>query len=188
MCPDESTLSCYLDGEVEYVWHTRIEEHLKDCAACQDKFSTLRSMKRVLLDDDEPDHHQSMTRVAQRIELARDSQMVTSSPLKKYRVVLPVPVVIAASIVALFLGFFIALFTQNSDLRTMQIMKEASGTTLKVAAPIEDLEQLIRALGSEFDREIVIQLPELPKESVFFMVNEEPKFLSEAEFVKEKGW
>lgn len=186
MCPDDSILSCYFDGEIEQKWRTQIENHLSTCAECQEKLNTYKRVQHALIDNGEPDYHQSMMRVAERVELSSTVQTAIGSPRKKHQLVLPIPLAVAASICALVLGFLIAVVTQRSNLRTLQITREPSGTTFEVAAPLKDLEQLIKSLANESKREIVIQLPELPRESVFFMVNDEPKFLRETEIMGDR--
>ena len=183
MCPEESLLSSYLDDELESRFAERIEGHVKDCHMCNDKLEALRGMRALFTDADEPDYRSSMVRVLRRIEVAEAARVSPSVALRRRRLAVSVPAAAAVCVLALSIGFVTALFTRKSDLnfRMLQIRREPSGTTFQVAAPIEDLEQLIKAFGNDSSREITINLPELPEEYRFIMLAKEPTFLREFE-------
>lgn len=187
MCPEDNVLSCYFDGELESHWARKVEAHLQDCARCGDRLRIYQKVRDALASANEPDVRRSMGQVRQSLEVAQSAR-IRAVPLIRRRFAVSIPAAAAVCVFAVTAGFLVAMLVRRTDLRLLQVRKEPSGTSFQVAAPIEDLEQLIKALGADFDnRELTIQLPELPEQHHFIMINEKPRFLKEAE-MKEEGW
>ena len=52
MCPDETLLTAYVDGEVPSPWKERIEEHLRDCDRCRTRVAGYRALRDRLREGD----------------------------------------------------------------------------------------------------------------------------------------
>lgn len=48
MCLDDQILNTYLDGELAQPWKGQVEEHLKNCRACQNRLENLRELDRII--------------------------------------------------------------------------------------------------------------------------------------------
>ncbi len=48
MCLDDQILNTYLDGELSQPWKSQVEEHLKNCRACQNRLDNLRHLDEVI--------------------------------------------------------------------------------------------------------------------------------------------
>ncbi|GEM_PF-1502127 len=184
MCPDEETLSAYLDGEVEEPFKSKIAEHVKECVKCSAKLESLHRIKSILLEENDPEYIESMENVKRRIQISMVADNYFFGRLNSFwkrKVVLPLPIAIAAIVLFFFVGvFLISNIPGNSGIHMMRIRTEPSGVTeVQVTAPIEDLEQLLKFIdNSNFKKEVIIKLP---AQSQFLMFGE-PAIVKEAEF------
>jgi hypothetical protein len=96
------------------------------------------------------------------------------------RVAVPLPAAALGLCLLLGLGVFLVLATLRPSLPWMTIKRGPAGTTeVQVAAPIKDLETLIRSLdGQPASQEITITLPE---DSTFILMGE-PRMLRAADY------
>ncbi len=181
MCPDLETLSAYLDGEVEEPWNLKIGQHLGECSACRQKLAELQQLGRLLREDPQPDYRDALARLHSRLYM-RELKKVYRVPVWKKKVVVPLPVAAAAAAVVLLLGVSTFFLSFRHDYRYMSIRTQPSGTTeVKITAPIQDLEHLLKSLDRDASKqEFIIRLPNEPK----FSVMGEPEIVREADFPK----
>lgn len=179
MCPDLETLSAYLDGEVEEPWKGRIGQHLGECASCRQTCSELARLGKILHEDPPPNWRDALVRLRSRMYLL-ELKRVYRVPVWRKKVVVPVPAIAAAALVVFFLGVSTLFLSMRADYRLMSIRTQPSGTTeVKITAPIQDLEHLLRSLDRNASKqEFIIQLPDEPR---FYQVGE-PQIVREADF------
>ena len=180
MCPDGELLSAYFDGELQAPWDGRIRAHLEGCSRCRERLEQLQALRRVLQGDSEPDHQRSfqLTREALTARVWRSFNRGRS--FWRTRVAVPLPAAAAALALLLGLGVLLAIATIRPSLPWMTIRRGPAGTTeVQVAAPIKDLESLIRSLETQpATQEITITLPE---DSTFILMGE-PRMLRAADY------
>jgi hypothetical protein len=123
-----------------------------------------------------------MERVWNRLKAESVSSEARMLPFFKRRVPVPLPLAAAAAVLIVLLGFSSVFLMTRGNLRMMKIITEPSGSKeIQVAAPIEDLEVILKSLESqEFKRETIIELPE---NSQFFILGE-PVLLRADEFTR----
>jgi len=180
-CPNADLLSAFFDGEVESPWSERIQKHVDDCERCQGALAELERLSRVLQEDPEPRIAESLERTRQRLKNGSHVAHVWRKlPFWRIRISLPLPAVAAMFVVFLGMGGVLVFFSTRPNFPFMSIKREPSGVTeVQVAAPIEDLEQLLRSLDREaVNQEIVINLPE----DTEFLQFGEPKMLRADEY------
>ena len=150
MCPDGELLSAYFDGEVRAPWDGRIREHLRTCSRCRERLAQLGKLRELLQGDPEPANERGfqLTREALIARVWRSFNRGRS--FWRTRVAVPLPAAAAALAILLGLGVLLAIVTIRPSLPWMTIRRGPAGTTeVQVAAPIKDLESLIRSLESE---------------------------------------
>jgi len=182
MCPEEHILSAYLDGEVEPPWRPRIEDHLRDCASCRQALEEMQWVRERMRAQEGPDHRPALERFRTELSLRRGLTWPARLGFWRRKVSIPLPVAVLAAALIFLLGASLLLLQSRMEFRRMSIKREPSGVTeVHVAAPIEDLEVLLKALDKEMPtREIVITLP---KDSRFLIMGE-PKILRAADFIR----
>lgn len=115
MCPNESTLSAYLDGELSTERMQEITEHVKDCRKCKVTLEQLDQTRISLHEADIPAFEAHKRRVYEGILYAHRRG---ADGFWARRIGLPMPVVLAASALFLvFAGGFIYFLGQNSALQ-----------------------------------------------------------------------
>ncbi len=181
MCPDLETLSAFLDGEVGEPWNRKIEQHLGECTACRRSVAEMGQLRDLLRADPRPDDREPLARLRGRLYM-QELKKVYRLPVWKKRVVIPVPAAAAAALLVLLLGVSTLLLSMRGNYRSMSIRTQPSGTTeVKITAPIQDLEHLLRSLDRDASKqEFVVRLPNEP---TFFMMGE-PEIVREADFSK----
>jgi hypothetical protein len=174
-CPNADLLSAFFDGEVDSPWSERIRKHVDDCERCQGAIAELEKLSRVLHEDPVPPIEESLERTRERLKSSHVPQMWRKLPFWRTRISVPLPAVAAMFVVFLGLGGILIFFSTRPNFPFMSIKRQPSGVTeVQVAAPIEDLEQLLRSLDREaVNQEIVINLPE----DTEFLQFGEPKML-----------
>jgi hypothetical protein len=141
----------------------------------------LESLKRVLLADEEPPVEGPLERTRERLQTPRPIQVRhRSRRLWRRRISLPVPALAAMFFVFLGMGGLLIFLSTRPNFPFMSIKKQPSGVTeVQVAAPIEDLEQLLKSLDREpGNQQIIITLPE----DTEFLQFSEPKMLRADEY------
>lgn len=167
--PNGDTLSAFVDGEVQAPWDQVLARHLQACPACLATVSRIRRLRELLAADPLP--HSDPRPLPEGRERIR---------IWKRRIALPVPAAAAAALAILALGVALAFMTGRTTLPWMSIRHGPTGTTeVIVAAPIDDLEQLLRTLDQPPQTSGL--LIRLPADSRLLMMGE-PQLMREADF------
>jgi len=180
-CPNPDLLSAFFDGEVESPWSERIQRHVEACRSCQLTVARLQALRQTLLADEEPPVEGPFERTRQRLQSRRSAGWRHHRrPLWRTRISIPVPAIAAVFAVLLGMGGLLVFLGTRPNFPFMSIKRQPSGITeVQVAAPIEDLEQLLKSLGSEPGHEqIIITLPE----DTEFLQFGEPRMLRADEY------
>ncbi|UCF96756.1 MAG: zf-HC2 domain-containing protein [Spirochaetaceae bacterium] len=161
-CPNPDLLSAYFDGEIQSPWAERIREHIDTCERCQKAVVKLEDLRRILLADQEPAAEDSLHRTRERLQSSLSVRQWRKPPLWRARISVPLPAVAAILLVFLGMGSLLIFLGTRPNFPFMSIKTQPSGITeVQVAAPIEDLEQLLKSLDKEnVNQQIVITLPE----------------------------
>jgi anti-sigma-K factor RskA len=180
-CPNPDLLSAFFDGEVESPWLERIRKHVDDCERCQGTLAEIERLSRALHEDQVPRFEESLERTRERLKSSSHvAQVWRKLPFWRTRISVPLPAVAAMLVLFLGMGGILIFFSTRPNFPFMSIKREPSGVTeVQVAAPIEDLEQLLRSLDREaVNQEIIINLPE----DTEFLQFSEPKMLRADEY------
>lgn len=105
MCPDDKVLSALYDGEIAEPWLSRVQGHLAWCEKCRHRLQSFRSIS-VVLEGEPPDWEVSRERVWRRLAFFQGRSPV---PLWRRRVAVPLPLLTAAVVFLLGVGFIAAL-------------------------------------------------------------------------------
>jgi hypothetical protein len=162
-CPNPDLLSAFFDGELESPWSERIKEHVESCGPCRQALERLKKLRRVLLTDEEPPLEGSLQRMRERLHVGYASRLWhRRAIIWRRRVSVPVPALAAMLTLFLGMGALLIFLSTRPNFPFMSIKTQPSGITeVQVAAPIEDLEQLLRSLDQEpGNQQILITLPE----------------------------
>jgi anti-sigma factor RsiW len=184
MCPDREILSAYLDGEVESPWSREIEGHLAGCESCRLRFARMEETRRILQREGMGNWRAPMERVRRHL-MARSMQRQPDPPIWKRRLSIPVPLVGIAALVVLCLGISLAYTVFRNEMGTVRITKApAGGTEIQIAAPVEDLEFLLKSMDTQDSAQDVIKLPKKFR----LMPVGEPRMGKADEFLGKKTW
>jgi len=180
MCPDGELLSAFFDAEIPLPWAERVREHTESCGRCRERLERLRSLRALLHGDPEPEHQPAFERTREALHSRVWRSFKRGRSFWRTRVAVPLPAAAAALVLLLGLGLLLAVATVRLSLPWMTIRRQPTGVTeVQVAAPIKDLEALLRSLDSQpAIQEIVITLPE---ESTFLIMGE-PRMLRAADY------
>lgn len=179
-CPNPELLSAFFDGEVEPPWSERIREHVDECDHCRTRLARLESLKRLLHSDREPSMEDSLQRSRQRLKRELPVHAFRGVRFWRARVSVPLPAIAATLLLFVGMSAVLIFFSTRPNFPFMSIRRQPSGVTeVQVAAPIEDLEQLLRSLDQELvNQQIVITLPE---DTEFLQIGE-PRMLRAEDF------
>ncbi len=185
-CPTREMLSAFFDGEIELPWSERIRRHLDECAHCQAEITKLETLRQLLHSDEEPDFKESLERTRFHLETTARPKLARKSPFWRNKISLPLPAAAAILFVALAMGGMLIFLSTRPNFPFMSITREPSGVTeVQVAAPIEDLEQLLKSLDRQsVNQEILINLPE----DTQFIIVGEPEMVRETEHSRRSRW
>ena len=177
-CPTGDTLSAFVDGEVRAPWDQVIARHVEACPGCREAVARLGRLHERLARDQAPEPRLP--------PLPSRSGRVRPVPVWRRRIALPLPAAAAAALAILGLGVALAAVAGRPKLPWMSIRHGPAGTTeVIVAAPVEDLEQLLRTLDQPSRAsELVIHLP---ADSQLIMVGE-PQLVREADYSRGRQW
>ena len=107
MCPDNTLLSAYYDGEVTSPWKEQIEEHLLVCDDCRAVVDSFREQSRILHSAPEPALTSSFSDLEHMIR-QRNTVEVSNSFWSEHKwPALPLAAA-AAAVFAFFMGFGMA--------------------------------------------------------------------------------
>lgn len=179
MCPEPQYLSAYFDGEIEGTVRQSIQEHVEHCAVCRQTLQEMETLQTLLKADPPPDHREALSRFQSSLTYIQPRP----DRFWKRRIRLPMPVAALAAVLFACLGISLIIVSSRSQLRQMSIKRQPSGVTeVQVAAPIEDLELLLKSLETNsFKQEVFITLPEETR----FIIMGEPRIVREAEYSAE---
>jgi hypothetical protein len=185
MCPDRDILSAYIDREIGVPWDEAIAAHAASCARCRAILDGLIETRHALHGEGEPDWKGPMERVRRGI-LAHAAAQPATSPLWRRKVPVPMPLAALAAAVVLCLGVALVAVLLRSNVGLVRITKApAGGTEIQIAAPIGNLEALIRSIGGEDpSKEDIIILPK----NVRLVPVGEPRMGKADEFPRKKSW
>ncbi len=185
MCPDREILSAWLDGEIDAPWDRALEEHVGACTDCRARLERLEAVRRSLLESPVPDWRPAMERVRSSL-VARGLARAPAAPVWRRSVSLPLPAAAAAAVVIILLAGALAVSVVRSSIGMVRITRQgASGTEIRIAAPVSDLESLLRSLDSDTSApEDVITLPK----DVQLVPVGEPLMGTETEMSRRKPW
>ncbi len=185
MCPDRDILSAYIDGEIGVPWDEAIAAHTASCARCRAILDGLHETREALHREGEPDWKDPMERVRRGI-LAHAAARQAPSPFWRRKVPVPIPLAALAATIVLCLGVALAVVLFRSNVGLVRITKApAGGTEIQIAAPIGDLEALIRSIGGEDpSKEDIITLPK----NVRLIPVGEPRMGKANDFPRKKTW
>jgi anti-sigma factor RsiW len=180
-CPGGEALSAFLDRETESPWHETIAEHLRGCPACRERLSRLERLRQLLAGDPTPEPVGLTASIRQRLAQA-ESGLAAHPPFWRRRIALPLPAAAAGALAILGLALALGLLSARKDLRRMSIRRSPAGTTeVEVAAPVRDLERLLRSLDQQSpSQEVIITLP--PNSNLILMGR--AQLVREADFVR----
>ena len=183
MCPDREILSAWLDGEIDSPWDRALEEHVGSCPDCRARLERLEAVRRSLLEAPVPDWRPAMERVRSSL-VSRGLAAERTSPVWRRHVSLPVPLAAAAVLLVLVLAGALAVAVVRSSFGMVRITRQdSSGTEIRIAAPVSDLESLLQSIDANAGSlEDVIMLPKnFPLSSVG-----QPLMGKETEFSRRK--
>jgi hypothetical protein len=180
-CPSAESVSAFLDRETESPWREAIALHLEGCRRCRKQVDRLERLRQLLAVEPAPEPRGSFTSFRERLGLA-GLGATRRLPIWRRRVVLPLPAAAAVVAAILVLALALGILSARSDLRRMSIRRGPAGTTeVEVAAPVHDLERLLRSLDRQSpNQQIIITLP--PHSNLILMGA--PRLLREADFVR----
>ncbi len=181
-CPGGEVLSAFLDRETESPWREAIAKHLQDCPACRERLSRLERLRQLLAGDPTPEPVGLTASISQRLARA-ESGSASRPAFWRRRIALPLPAAAAGALAILALALALGLLSARKDLRRMSIRRSPAGTTeVEVAAPVRDLERLLRSLDQQQSpsQEVIITLP--PNSNLILMG--QPQLVREADFVR----
>jgi hypothetical protein len=180
-CPNPDLLSAFFDGEVEFPWSEKIQKHVEDCPSCKQTVARLQTLRQRLMADEEPSIDGPFERTRQRLQTHRSAGWTRHRrPLWRTRISIPVPAIAAMLVVFLGMGGLLIFLSTRPNFPFMSIKRQPSGITeVQVAAPIGDLEQLLKSLDNESGHEQIIIT--LPADTEFLQFGE-PKMLRADEY------
>ena len=183
MCPDREILSAWLDGEIDGPWDRALEEHVSSCSDCRARLERLESVRRSLLEAPMPDWRPAMERVRSSL-VARGLASEKIVPAWRRRVSLPLPLAVAAAALVMVLAGALTISIIRSTFGMVRITRQGSGgTEIRIAAPVSDLESLLRSVDKDAGSLEDIFL--LPKDVQLVPVGE-PRMGKENEFSRRK--
>jgi anti-sigma factor RsiW len=160
-CPNPDLLSALFDGELEPPWSERIDAHVAECGRCQQILAGFRFLKRRLYEDPEPPVEEALARTRDRLDSSLRAPVWHRLRLWRTRISVPLPAIAAMFLVFLGMAAVLVFVKPRSSFPFMSIKQQPSGVTeVQVAAPIEDLQQLLKSLDQgSTNQQIVIDLP-----------------------------
>ena len=182
MCPDESLLSAYIDGEVPSPWKEKLESHVVECPKCAVRVSEFRKLDARLQQLESPDAEAELTMARARIQAdlrfdiadAEKSKIVSVLPGAlatehldtRYerkarrngsrRAVLSMPV-LAASVLVLIFAAGLVVGGKVLVNKKPQSIASASGTIQVGSGSMDSINQYWSSLKS--DQGVTITMP-----------------------------
>jgi negative regulator of sigma E activity len=190
MCPNDQLLSAFFDGELPLSQQIKIDQHTKECAPCQERLLSFRTVKDYLLSAANVHREGHLHEVVALLNEAEEAHFQTPADKvwerltvsvkenkqkqeRKFyfwqkQVILPLPAIVLGGASFLFLLAFFILFSVeklNSKSETGPItLKEIQFTTpiqAGVHGQAKDLKQWVDELEKDnLQQELLIKLPD----------------------------
>ncbi len=184
MHPDREILSAFLDGEVESPWKEEVSGHLAGCASCRALLSRMEATRHLLLGEEVPDHRGPMERIRERI-ISGDYARPPAIPFWRRSITVSMPVLGAAFSLVLLMAFSLVLALFRLNIGTVHITRAPAGATeIRIAAPVKNLESLLKSFETQDSGQDVIRIPKDYRLSTAG----EPLMGTEADFLRKKTW
>ena len=166
MCPDNTLLSAFYDGEVSSPWKDQIEEHLLVCEKCRAVVESYREQSRILQSAPEPALSSSFSDLEHMIRQRNTVDVSTSFRTEHHRwPVLPMAAA-AAAIFAFFMGFGLAQNNSPVGSYMTSAIAVSDGWTIPdgdLTVSGEDIDALLSLLepsdSQMFNQETSMELP-----------------------------
>jgi anti-sigma factor RsiW len=184
MCPDSQIISAFLDGEVDSPWKETVSAHIVGCAACRSKLTRLEETRRLLRQEGAWDLQSPMERIRARI-LSQAAARPAAVPFWQRRLTVPVPAAAAAAVLVLLMAFALVLALFRMNIGTVHITRAPAGTTeIRIAAPVGNLENLLKTFETQDASQEVITIPN----NYRLTPVGEPLMGTEDQFLRKKPW
>ncbi len=164
MCPDNTLLSAFHDGEVTSPWKEKIEAHLLECEDCRTLLEGMENQSRLLQDDEEPGYESSFEDIQKLIRHKKNTG--ESSHIREFRLPVVPLAAAAAAVMAFFMGFIMAGNTGPAASFTDIPLAVSEGWSVPpgdLMVPGEDIEAMLSMIeqgnSSMFDQETSMELP-----------------------------
>ena len=175
MCPEESVLSAYFDGELRPHWTRLMDEHLDTCESCRQKVKQMAMTSEMLGDLPEPDiqylQRQSWIHIRNRYLWSQG----TSIWRKGFHV--PVPVALGSVLVILALSLVIAFSAKKE--KPFDPFNQVTHVQIAVneMTSFEEIVEYLNAREKGF--EFVFRLP---SNAQLHVGDSEPKLIRAADY------
>jgi len=175
MCPDESLLSAYVDGEVPSPWKEKIESHFSECPACAGRVAEFRRLDSAIKALQTADLDSSLAAAQRRIaddlnfNLADSGQSTNRSihsirgeeksrarQALSRRISVPAPLLAASFVIIIFLAGILLGGNVLSG-KKPQSMASASGTIQAGSSSMESINKYWTSQKS--DQGVTITMP-----------------------------
>jgi hypothetical protein len=172
MCPEESILSAYYDGEVEQNLSHIIEAHIRNCPACADKIARFQKISGFLQSSEEMYPEWNKEKIRNRV-LARVEEEEMSIPFWKRRLPLPAPLAVTiGAMIFLLIGSLAFISVEKRPLEP--VAGEFEPTKIEISA--EDLAIIRSLLESE---EVMVEVNmDIPDRDELIIIGE-PQIVTE---------
>jgi hypothetical protein len=172
MCPEESILSAYYDGEVEEHFARIIEAHIQNCPDCAVKVAKFREISGFLHQDEETSTEWNKEMIRSRV-LARVEDEKMSVSFWKRRLPLPAPLAVTLGIMMFLLIGSLAFISVGKE-EPQPIAQEFKPTKIEINA--KDLAIIRSLLESE---EVMVEVNmDIPERDELIIIGE-PQILTE---------
>jgi anti-sigma factor RsiW len=178
MCPEDTLLSAFIDGEVPSPWREHIQAHAELCPRCSAILESYRSIDRGLRPIPGQREDENLKRTLTEAEARIRARLLTGQPVKGFGgvawrdrpagfwsrpIAVPLPVAAAAAVAIVFLGGLAAGFFGSRPVDTRSL----AATQRILAAQASSLDDIVRYLDSRDSQQAVTIT--LPSEASFFL-------------------
>lgn len=171
MCPDEETLSAFIDNEIEGRFNNVIKNHIDGCKECNAKAESFISLRTLFYDELPLEKiKDAEEKVWDKIEFFVESK--TKPDIWHRRIAIPLPVMAAAVLilVSTVLSFYFISFNKfNSSEPAFNFSESISF----------DKEEDFRLFETDQVLDVDLTLPE----STIFMISGTPKLIREVDYL-----
>lgn len=145
----------------------------------------MEEMRRLLQSERQPAWQAPMERIRMKLLAQRVRKPTLFLPFWRKTLTVPLPLAAGAAIVVLLLAASLMIVLLRSNIGLVRITKApAGGTEIQIAAPIGNLENLLKTFDSRSSNQDVITLPN----NYPLMPVGQPFMGKEAELIRKKTW